>query len=475
MSHIDKIIFFCYYINYTIINKKQKMPETLATPATPIESTRLWEVGKPERGFTVEMLPERPTPVAIKDAFTGDMERAADLYERYKTGNNVRIVRHPSEVADGETILGIEPPAIMIPEEKFRAAVDEDKIAPELVEELEREGDLNMASINGERATRYKLAGTFPDEEEAMVWEEMPSAARKFVNPDWLALRHGLVERQGKLSQIVRFAHGEKGINLYNFTNSQLTEEHVGQMANAIREMSELTGGKVFDILEVMAVIPNDDDEVVMRDEKGKIKAISSGGAVGSGVMFAEKVFNPDSPTPDQSGDVPPPNLLALHEQVSDEVPFHVPGESVQLFTAHEIMHVIANNGVEGDKALSTEYAAQRGWEYPANGSRNSLTGAVLPTRRGNPEAPTVYARMNHDEEMGVASEAHMTGGKWEERYADQLTALSGLLRTRRHSGVQGPMFVRATELPLPTPNSKLGRLPDVPIAILPSYQYEIY
>lgn len=112
MSHIDKIIFFCYYINYTIINKKQKMPETLATPATPIESTRLWEVGKPERGFTVEMLPERPTPVAIKDAFTGDMERAADLYERYKTGNNVRIVRDPSEVADGETILGIEPPAI---------------------------------------------------------------------------------------------------------------------------------------------------------------------------------------------------------------------------------------------------------------------------------------------------------------------------------------------------------------------------
>ena len=338
------------------------------------------------------------------------------------------------------------------------------KIAPGLLNEIEGT-PRNQVDITPDQAQKYGLFGVFPQQEAGSMLEATKSALSYQLQPDWEHLPKGVAERQDAVTQIVQFSSWGKAIKLYNFTGSRLTAETVSKIAYAQYEMARRTGGNSFEMLEVMAVVPNTDPALVVETEEGKVynRARTDGGAM----LFAEAMINPEVPMPESTLKVP-----ELHEP-EDDAPFGVPGDIVQRTVFHELTHLITGKGKEGDLTLSDQLVTHIGWKW--EGGKVDNTGKLQPVQKGWQKAPTCYGRANHLEDLTVSGEASFVGGAWFKRHYDaQRKEAVDKLFSERHSQRQGPTLVTATEIPLPMPAHKLG-LPDQPTALVAEYSYAVF
>lgn len=61
-----------------------------------------------------------------------------------------------------------------------------------------------------------------------------------------------------QVSEAYEFTDGGKSIRLINFSTRQLTEEQLRQATNAVRAISDKSGGELFDRLDTIAIVPEE-------------------------------------------------------------------------------------------------------------------------------------------------------------------------------------------------------------------------
>src|SRR5581483_7432914 len=421
-----------------------------------VPNSCFWSPELPPYAFAVHMLAERPQSVPLEGLLVNSEGIYRELRDRLFTGDDIRLVDSSDTIGIDERVLEIDANVVISQQDFGHAAVQEALVWPKET----------FKPINRQEAEASGISGRFPGQEETAVLKGLYRVIDKEFRPDWTFLPEGLTERQHRLSQMIQFESGGKYVNLYNLTPTQLTEEQIGKIANALREISDRTGGAIFDMLEVMAIAPNDDPCLVETDNEGKLLVPSSSACSEGGfIVFGEGLFNPDAPHPIYEGNWP------WEAMVTEQNPYLVPGDENQLTPYHELAHVVECWGEREDVSVLTEFKNIVGWR---RSNRMSLATGLRTWVRGTVENPIIYGRLSPEEDMAVTAEAEFAGGPvWEQFDSARKQAITELWK-RRRSKIEGPTFVTATELPLPGPSEKIGLPPQTPLAIWPWYAYRI-
>jgi hypothetical protein len=395
------------------------------------------------------MLPEHPSPIVpAREAFTFVKDIHDAVEERFKDGHDLRIIDANEQLHPGELKIDL---SVVVPVQKnvFYDTLDR-KYPPELVKK----------DIPATQAEEMGLLGTFPVAEQAGLLNSLKIEMGERFAPSWTReIPADVVERQEQLSQIITFESGGRQARLFNFTSTQLSAEDTGKVANSLREMCDRTGGAVMGMLDAMVVLPNDDPLISPRNNDGECIGNNSGLADGGKVFFAEGLFNPDAPFPV----VTAPE--ADYDILDQDVPKHVEGDQIQLTVFHELTHVVAGDGNNDDPTATANFAKAVGWEFD-QGRKSKVK------RRGLVENPVAYGRVDQHEDITVTGEAEFAGGEWFKKVDDVRRFALAAIWAKRHSQVEGPAFVRATELPLPVYPNKLDQATIPPLAVRPSYNY---
>jgi hypothetical protein len=415
--------------------------------STPVPESAIWHPEKEaHRGFSIDMLPERPTPLPAKEAFATLNEFTDTIANKYHNHDGVRLLAPDEVPAEGETVMDMDV-HITLYKKEVDSAIEQGLVP----------ADFNgMYRIPPEKAHIFDAA--FSSKKEEATLKGVESAAhRRWQRGNWERLPNGLIERQDVLSQIIRFESHGKSVDLYNFTATQLSAEHIGKVANAFREMCDRTGGAIMDMTEALSVLPNDDPYLSPVNEQGRHISAAYGRAEKGTLALAEGLFNPDASFPDTlpRGD---------EYKIEDDVPFHVEFDPIESTTYHELTHLVTSAGRREETEVSDAYADAVGWEY--DGKDIKKYGDVL--------HPVGYGRRNHLEDISVTSEAEFAGGEWYKQLDPARKMAIAAVWASRRSQVEGPSFVRAAEQPLPTYPEKIGQPEVPPLALKFNYIYSV-
>jgi hypothetical protein len=403
-----------------------------ATPGT------VWAPESPPYGFKVETLSKASAPVSTYLAFADTAEVAKGVIGRVYKKDKVRTVASQDELKPTEILLDVDV-HVAVP----RAALDK----------LHRKG-------------REVRPGRFPKEEREAFAKGLQAAVRKEFAPGWESLPRRFIDSQKKLYQIVAFGSGGKSVDLYNFTPTRIDKEQIGRVANAIREMSDRTGGAIFEMLNTIAIVSTDNPAVAEKNENGEYTSVNWGAAYGGAVALSECLFNPNARSPVVTAR--DPARTELYTEIDHDNPFSVAGDKLQLTVFHELTHVIELKGDAYDHHIRRLYGTMVGWESEPGESGRQL-------QRGYVKNPVVYGRANEVEDLAVTAEAEFAGGEQWAKYDTSRHLGLRAVWAQRHGGMFGPTFVTAKEMPLPRWPSKIGILPRVPLAIKPTYIYTPY
>jgi hypothetical protein len=401
--------------------------ENVSTPGN------IWAPETPPYGFEVQTLSKASTPISTYLAFADTAEVVKSVTGQVYKKDKVRMVGPQDRLKPAEVLLEVDAHVTV-----SRADLDK----------LHRKG-------------REVRPGRFPKEEREAFAKGLQYAVRKEFAPGWESLPRALIDRQKKLNQVVAFESGGKSVDLYNFSQTRIDKEQIGRVANAIREMSDRTGGALFEMLDALAIVSTDDPSIAEKNGEGECTSTSAGITYGGAVVLSERLFNPGTLLPV----VTAPVLANLYAEIDDDNPFVVAGDKLQLTVLHELTHVVELRGNAYDLQAKVLYGATVGWDREQEESGHLL-------QRGYVENPVVYGRLNEVEDLAVTAEAQFAGGEqWAKYDVSRRLGLQAIWAQRR-SGIFGPTFVTAKEMPLPRWPDKIGLPRKVPLAIKPTYIY---
>lgn len=412
-----------------------------------LSPSQMWRPQYVPFGFNTEMGSRPPAPLPVGEAIGQQIgARGSDL------AKYIRVVGQDT----GVTTTGSKEVIVHVPlrQEDIDGAVQ----AGRLPKTARRQHFFRV-----EEAAKLGFPGVFPGQETEALAKALQYELHNRHSDAWAQLPSGMIARQQRLQQIIRFSAFDFSVSLYNFSGSRLSGNQTDKIANGIRAVCDATGGGILQRLKVMAIVRSD-DPFIYHDLPGcNEKQVAHGRVYRGAAVFSEGLINRTAELvrPVQSWR----QGLATIARPSE--PDHVPGDKLQLTVVHELSHVVALDGAQDGEAIE-EYGRATGWEW----TDVYVQGQRVPKQRGQPMNPVLYGRVNDCEDAAVTAEAEFAGGKLWEQYDDSRRSALQRIWTLRHSGLQGPAFVRATEEPLMPPHLRVAS--GQPVTILPRYAYRV-
>lgn len=410
----------------------------------------------PDRGFRIELLDgersHEPVPVGV--ALPDMSKRFAQEY----VGDKLSI----TEVEDAWSGVtrGLPGFVVYFPVDasNYKAAVAEGKASDGLF------GTDNkvMSIVPG-----AKVLDTLVDLEKKRAaveayYQKQPHAVnRQYVDDlDGItyADRSNAREELEQVSEAYDLVDGGRTMRLINLSTTKLTEEQLRQATNAIRAISDKSGGELFDRLDTIAIVPEEyrsmQQDVKMPD--GRVEMVPINGYQSPRLLaLSDRLLKPSEqkkPLPDGLGDFFEQHRLPGEPTEGPGSPRKkVSEENWELTLSHELTHIALPKEIQQTSTLSGP-------------------------------APTLYGRYNRYEHIAELGAAEFAGGDSVLEVPDQQRReFEQMWQRQRGSedGIEykqpvGPRFVVCRELDITKPLPLRTKRPDSPLPVEVTYRLNV-
>ena len=385
-------------------------------------------------GFTIDMLHKDAAGEPF-EAVTVDSEA---ILQDIESNEAIRFIAEPTEVQTDEELVNVY---ATLPLQR----ADIEAYHPEIAQKV-----ADRYYVDEKEMEETGLRATYSEELNTLLDKALFSRIVNEYDADFIHIPTELLKENPFIHQVFEFISNNKTLRLYNFGTTRVGEQALAKVANAIREMAQLTGGLVFDTVPVMAIAPED----FPRFGTTSADAQAIGGttvkayAMGTGTI----VFNE--------------NLLT--EEESKDQTFSVGGNDIEYVAFHELAHAVSKGNYSNSP--EADFAESIGWKF----EKDSL-GAIDKTKpiiKPDVSAPSRYGSITPGEDLAESATARFAGSDWEDAVsADRKDAIKKMYQTV-HTGFIGPVHVRCKDLDLNEMKSKIGsKYNGKKIAILPHVQ----
>jgi hypothetical protein len=258
-----------------------------------------------------------------------------------------------------------------------------------------------------------------------------------------------------RVSEAYEFTDGGKSIRLINFSNRRLTEEQLRQVTNAVRAISDKSGGELFNRLDTIAIVPEEypsmQQDVKMPD--GHMETVPTNGYKSPRLLaVSDRMIKPSEerkPLPEGIGD---------------------------FFGQYRLPHEPAEGPGSPRKKVSDEE-----WEITLS---HELTHIALPeqiqeTAPLSGPAPTLYGRHNKIEQIAELGAAEYAGGdpalavpeRQRQEFAEMWQKQRGSEDGIEYRQPQGPRYVVCRELDITQPLPLRDKQPGQPLPVEITYR----
>jgi hypothetical protein len=406
--------------------------------------------GVREYGFTVEHAPRHEdygTLIPLEDITASAGEMQDDLRTRLAKEDDIRVLAPGEQEQSDEQLKIVVGSEVTVAQSRYDELVAEGLLKSN--KQVFGPDDVSVKKVFwGDSAAEAGLRTQFADEEKRAIEETAMQVAWQMYEADYNSMPDYAYEQVQGMSQVFEFESWGTKVRLYNFTETLVDDDQLAHIANALREMSQLTGGTVMKDLKVMAILP-EESKCWRREKADGTPAVVNAQAHYGALMFNERIVR------DNKGAVG-----------GHETSYAVGGGDLETVTFHELTHIIEH---PADRGVSIATAEGLGWDM-ANDDLQ-YTGHTFRADRTN---PSEYSSTRPSEHIPEAATALFAGGEWANGVdSEGLLAIQGLYAAR-HSEQKGPAFVRVREVDLHNLPQKFGLDLEAKYALYADVMYRV-
>jgi hypothetical protein len=268
------------------------------------------------------------------------------------------------------------------------------------------------------------------------------AAANRPTDPDGFPQdeRNGLT----RLTEAFTFNTFGKGIRLYNFGNTPMSDEALAATANAIRTMEQNTGGALSEELSVIAVLPNGHPVQLFQTGIGET---SSGG----GSAFTTKGLITVGEKALDILDTQPANPIERHPEpttkrgrIAQKWKNLVQTDRKRQLEKNQDQAILRSEIARHQK--SYEQVLVHEFAHILEG-RDSKIAQALKWDVGKETEPSNYAKTNAQEHLAELVTGRFTGGLHDQAVGPKHRQLYQRFLGNVNAGQNGPAFVSVQEL----------------------------
>ncbi|MEO7364351.1 MAG: hypothetical protein ABIV43_02475 [Candidatus Saccharimonadales bacterium] len=314
--------------------------------------------------------------------------------------------------------------------------------------------------LNDTDIEQHDLHTVFAGKERDLIERQAAFAVAANTDDDYNLLPTAALGEVENISQIFEVNNGRDGFRIMNFSETPLTGYALQKLMNSLREMDQVTGGSSTEAVKVLAILPETSKiwgEI--KDSASEVGAArSTATAGGNGAVMINEYLLKQKQVPQ----------LGAREVDA----MAVSGNDIESTLFHELTHIVEAKLKTEHKALPSE---KFGWAYERNEYNvpNLSQDAVF---NGGLKNPSPYGQTEAGEDVAESAAAMFVGGDWADALdAGRKQAISELF-AERHSGVEGPAYLRCIETDIAAidDKSRLGGQLLQAVAIKPRIGYYI-